>query len=427
MAAFGMASLASGALVWLSEDDLACGICHTLFSCPTTLPCGHSFCSYCIERHWSYLGRPQGGPGASGTKGTGWLCPFCRKKVYMNPCLKKNTALQDLVDKYNKALKEGPEPWDPFPNHLPALQAPKLTKKKISEVRQEAEGLLEQLISGVTSLQCLEPLEETGMSEDLITQEKLKDSNIFQRNLNEILSDIKELKKKIQEKLILEEPPSKITNEEPPGASPVSSHLQPAQGQPRPKRSCQFAKWSILPTFDQRTASHYLEVSKNCQKVTVTGYRQFYPESGERFRNSQILCCQGFSSGQQYWEVNTQRCTAWAIGVTSKDIIAHRHLLGRTSDSWCVEWNEASAQLCSWHRKKETAISKERPTVVGVCLDLEGNQLSFYSVESEEKLLHQFELPVPMPVVFPAFWLYGLQPGNSLIINEVKDEGLSYG
>nr|XP_020819031.1 E3 ubiquitin-protein ligase RNF135 isoform X2 [Phascolarctos cinereus] len=417
MAGLGLAFPASGVLVWLCEDDLSCGICQSLFSCPTTLPCGHSFCSYCIERHWSLLGRSRGGaardggPRALGTQGTGWLCPLCRKEVFMSPWLKKNTALQDLVDKYDKALKEGSEPWNPCPNHLPALQEPKPMKRRINEVRQELEDLLEQFVSGVTKLQCLGPLEETGMSEASITQEK--------RNINEILNDIKELKKKIQKKLIWEEAPTKMTNEASPVVSPCSASLQPAQRQPVPKRSCQFAQWSILPTFDQRTASHYLKVSKNRQKVTVSQHRQFYPESRERFQNSQILCCEGFSSGQLYWEVNTQDCTAWAIGVASKDIIAHRDLLGRTADSWCVEWSEASAQLCSWHQKKETAVSKERPTVVGVWLDLEGNQLSFHSVESEEKLLYRFELPVPMPVVFPAFWLYGLQPGNSLIINEL--------
>ncbi|XP_068945991.1 E3 ubiquitin-protein ligase RNF135 [Petaurus breviceps papuanus] len=426
MAGLGLASLASCVPVWLSEDDLSCGICQTLFFCPTTLPCGHSFCSSCIERHWAYLGRSRRGcgPGAPGTKGTGGLCPLCRKEVCMSPWLTKNTVLHGLVDKYEKALKTWPESWDPFPNHRTELQEAKPIKRRINEVCQELESLLEQLISVVTRLQGSE--EETGTAEDLSTQEKLKNPNMFQRNINEILSDIKELKKKIQEKLIWEEAPSKITNEEPLGTFPRSSNPQPAQSHPGPKRSCQFAKWSILPTFDQRTASHYLEVSKNCRKVTVSRHRQFYPEGRERFQNSQILCCQGFSSGQQYWEVNTQHCTAWAIGVASKDIIAHRSLLGRTSDSWCMEWSENSAQLCFWHKKKEAAISKERPMMVGVWLDLEGNQLSFYSLESEEELLHRFELPVPMPIVFPAFWLYGLQPGNSLIINEVKDDVVSY-
>ncbi|XP_027726419.1 E3 ubiquitin-protein ligase RNF135-like, partial [Vombatus ursinus] len=217
MAGVGLAFPTSGVLVWLSEDDLSCGICQTLFSCPTTLPCGHSFCSYCIERHWSHLGRSRGGaardggPGVLGTQGTGWLCPVCRKEVCMSPWLKKNTALQDVVDKYNKALKEGSEPWDPCPNHPPTLQEPKPMKRRINEVRQELEGLLEQFISGITKLQRLGPL-ETGMSEDLITQEKLKNPNIFQRTIDEINNDIKELKKKIQEKLIWEEDPSKIAN-----------------------------------------------------------------------------------------------------------------------------------------------------------------------------------------------------------------------
>ncbi|XP_043820218.1 E3 ubiquitin-protein ligase RNF135 isoform X2 [Dromiciops gliroides] len=424
MAGWGLDSSASRVPVWLCEDDLSCGICQTLFSCPTTLPCGHSFCHYCIELHWTQTGRPRGGaarnggPGAPGAKGRGGLCPFCREEVCMSPWLKKNTTLQYLVDKYTEALKEECEPRDPSPSHLPALQEPTLTKGRIHEVRQELEGLLEQLISGVSRLQCLGPLEESRMSEDLITQEK--NPNIFQKNINEILSDIKELKKKFQEKLIWEEAPSKITNGESLETSPCSSSRQPAQIQPGPKKSCQLVMCSILPTFDQRTAYHYLELSKNNKKVTVSPYRQFYSESRGRFQNSQVLCCQGFSSGQQYWEVNTRYCSGWATGVAAKDIITHSQRLGRTADSWCMEWSEDSAELCSWHEGRKRVISKERPMMVGIWLDLEGNQLSFYSVENEEKFLYRFELPVPMPVVFPAFWLFGLQPGNSLIINEVR-------
>lgn len=181
--------------------------------------------------------------------------------------------------------------------------------------------------------------------------------------------------------------------------------------------SCFFSSGAISPTFDLKSLSCSLELSEDCRKVTVSYIPQLYPWSPDRFTTCQVLCSQAFSSGQQYWEVDTQHCSHWAIGVASWGM-GRDKILGRTRDSWCIEW-KGTGQLSVWNMVKETVLSSEKPRVVGIWLDLEQGKLAFYSVANQETLLCECTVPASSPL-HPAFWLYGLHPGNSLTIRPVK-------
>ncbi|NXO24508.1 TRI25 ligase, partial [Cisticola juncidis] len=67
------------------EEELTCSICLCLFSSPVTVPCGHNFCSSCLELTWA---------GLSG----GFSCPQCRATFAGRPQLQKNTVLCRVVE-----------------------------------------------------------------------------------------------------------------------------------------------------------------------------------------------------------------------------------------------------------------------------------------------------------------------------------------
>lgn len=94
--------------VWLAEDDLGCIICQGLLAWPVTLPCGHSFCRNCLKGLW----------GAQRL----WSCPTCREGAAQQLDLRKNTLLQDLADKYSRAVGEleGGQGGTPIPAPAPA-------------------------------------------------------------------------------------------------------------------------------------------------------------------------------------------------------------------------------------------------------------------------------------------------------------------
>lgn len=403
--------------VWLSEEDLSCIICQGLLDWPTTLPCGHSFCLQCLKDLWVSK--------RAGVDSCPWACPICRKGPSAKPVLHKNPLLQDLVDKYRQAaleLEAGPEPA-PVPRSLCTPTPPQVTvQKSTTQVVQELTELVGQLVDIVKSLQTQRPSLASGLDNALgilhmdssseeeypLDSPKLVTFSASQKKIQEILRDLEKIQETLQGSVTGNEAPKKQVEEM---ASSVG--LLPDQRYPVSRKASQFSLWAISPTFDLRSLSCNLEVSNNCRMVTVSRALQPYHWSSERFSISQVLCSQAFSSGQKYWEVDTRNCSHWAVGVASWGMKRDK-MLGRTMDSWCIEWRGPS-QFSAWAMMKKTDLSSGPPEVVGVWLDLELGKLAFYSVADQERPLYECEVSSSSPL-HPAFWLYGLTPGNYLEI-----------
>ncbi|XP_023409230.1 E3 ubiquitin-protein ligase RNF135 isoform X2 [Loxodonta africana] len=163
-----MAGLDSGPAipVWLNEDDLGCIICRGLLDCPVTLPCGHSFCSSCLKSLWgSWAEKPR------------WACPTCREGAPQKPPLRKNTLLQDLADKYSRAVREleeggrgaGPElaPGPAPASRRRAAALPAAAQRSITEVGRELGELVEQLVDITRSLQNQRSLSQSEADNEL--------------------------------------------------------------------------------------------------------------------------------------------------------------------------------------------------------------------------------------------------------------------
>ncbi|XP_077605771.1 E3 ubiquitin-protein ligase RNF135 [Crocuta crocuta] len=304
-------------------------------------------------------------------------------------------------------------------------------QKSIAEVGQELEGLVERLVDIVGSLQSRTHLPESGADDEgsspglsfssgvdlsLASSESVT-PHTPERKMRDILHDLEEIREKLRANLMWKdalEEPVQVELQEAPSSS---SHPLPDRSHRAPTRTSRFAQWAISPTFDLRSHSCSLEVSEDRRVVTVSRCPQTHLWSHERFVTCQVLCSQAFSSGQQYWEVDTEHCSHWAVGVASWGM-RRNQTLGRTGDSWCVEW-KGTRQLSAWHMVKETVLGSDRPKVVGIWLDLEGGTLAFYSVANEESLLYECPVSSSSPL-HPAFWLYGLTPGNSLTIRPAQ-------
>ncbi|XP_068455816.1 tripartite motif-containing protein 16-like [Clinocottus analis] len=72
----------------IQREKLSCSICLDLFKDPVTVPCGHSYCTSCIEDCWD----------EENDKKKTNSCPQCRQSFTSRPVLGKNTLLAELVE-----------------------------------------------------------------------------------------------------------------------------------------------------------------------------------------------------------------------------------------------------------------------------------------------------------------------------------------
>ncbi|XP_021069095.1 E3 ubiquitin-protein ligase RNF135 [Mus pahari] len=420
-----MASASSGTAVpvWLSEDDLSCIICQGLLNSPTTLPCGHNFCLRCLNGLWVSK--------RAGVDDCPWACPMCRKGPSTKPMLHKNPLLQDLVEKYCQAVREveaGPEPEPaPAPRSLCRPTPPQVTvQKSTTNVIQELTEMVRKLVDDVKSLQTqrpslgsgldnaqgIPPTDSSSEEEHSLDSPKPVTFNVSQNKIREILQNLEEIQEKLQGCVPWRGPPREHVQE-----MTSSLSLLPDQRCPVPRKASHFSLWAISPTFDLGSISCNLEVSNNLRRVTVSRGLHAYHWSPKRFSISQVFCSQALSSGRKYWEVDTRNCSHWAVGVASWSM-KRDGMLGRTMDSWCIEWRGPD-QFSAWAKMKKTDLQSGLPEVVGVWLDLESEKLAFYAVADRERLLYECEVSSSSPL-HPAFWLYGLSPGNYLEIKQLN-------
>uniref|UniRef100_UPI00358E4882 E3 ubiquitin/ISG15 ligase TRIM25-like n=1 Tax=Myxine glutinosa TaxID=7769 RepID=UPI00358E4882 len=75
-------------------DALTCSVCLQIYKEPVTLPCGHSFCRLCIEKHWE-------------SREEDCVCPNCREVFPQKPKLKKTVAFAYIVENIVNVKKGG--------------------------------------------------------------------------------------------------------------------------------------------------------------------------------------------------------------------------------------------------------------------------------------------------------------------------------
>ncbi|CAJ1086077.1 tripartite motif-containing protein 16-like [Xyrichtys novacula] len=75
----------------LEPNQFCCSVCLELFKDPVTIPCGHSYCKFCIEGCWDQ----------NEEKGL-YSCPQCRLVFSPRPVLGRNNLLAEVVEMLKK-------------------------------------------------------------------------------------------------------------------------------------------------------------------------------------------------------------------------------------------------------------------------------------------------------------------------------------
>ncbi|XP_071332371.1 E3 ubiquitin-protein ligase TRIM68-like [Trachinotus anak] len=136
-------------------------------------------------------------------------------------------------------------------------------------------------------------------------------------------------------------------------------------------------------TLDPDTAHPKLVLSENKKQVYHSDVAMSLPDNPERFYPGvSVLGKEGFSSGRFYFEVQVNEKTEWDIGVGLESITRKGgNMLNPERGYWTLGmrkdksyWALSSTPIC--------LPLVEEPQRVGVYVDLEWGQVSFYNVDS---------------------------------------------
>ncbi|KAK1152220.1 E3 ubiquitin/ISG15 ligase TRIM25-like [Acipenser oxyrinchus oxyrinchus] len=175
------------------------------------------------------------------------------------------------------------------------------------------------------------------------------------------------------------------------------------------RESRQDLKVLIYPselTLDPHTAHCSLSLSEDLKTVRYTATKQPYPQLPERFDHwRQVLCFQGFSSGEHYWEVDAGE-GFWHVGICYRSMARKGSgtdsKLGCNKASWTVELH---GKLSAWHKNVCTRLEvSTQPARLGVHLNYDAGTLTFLNVSDKQTHLHTFRARFTEPV-YPAFWI----------------------
>uniref|UniRef100_A0A674F248 E3 ubiquitin-protein ligase TRIM39-like n=1 Tax=Salmo trutta TaxID=8032 RepID=A0A674F248_SALTR len=146
-------------------------------------------------------------------------------------------------------------------------------------------------------------------------------------------------------------------------------------------------QYDVDVTLDPDTAHPKLIMSEDGKQVRHGNTKQHLPDKPVRFSTCPcILGKEGFSSGRFYYKVMVKGKTDWALGVARDSITRKGDIkLNPTNGYWTV-WLRNGEQYTALSSPTVPLSLREKPQKVGVFVDYEEGQVSFYDVEARSHI-----------------------------------------
>ncbi|XP_041709196.1 E3 ubiquitin-protein ligase TRIM39-like isoform X2 [Coregonus clupeaformis] len=146
-------------------------------------------------------------------------------------------------------------------------------------------------------------------------------------------------------------------------------------------------QYAVDVTLDPDTAHCKLILSEDGKQVRHGNTRQNLPDNPKRFDSAiNVLGKESYSSGRFYYEVTVTGKTEWNLGVSTESVNRKGTVtLSPDNGRWAVILRDGSTYTaCSPSRVRLSL--REKPQKVGVFVDYEEGQVSFYDVEDRSHI-----------------------------------------
>ncbi|XP_044839037.1 E3 ubiquitin-protein ligase TRIM39-like [Mauremys mutica] len=257
----------------------------------------------------------------------------------------------------------------------------------LQSLEEEERETLQRLRENVTKLS-----QQSSSLQQLITELEKK----CQQPVIELLKDVKSTLSR-SENVKLQEPEAVSTDLK--NVYKISLDMREA-----------LQRFGVDVTLDPDTANPDLVLSEDRKRVRLGDTCQDLPNKPERFDGCVcVLGAEGFVGGRRYWEVEVGDKTAWALGVCRESVSRKGKVTGTPGNGyWVVVLSDEGYEACT---SPSTPLPVSvRPSQVGIFLDYEAGEVSFYNVTDRS---HLFTFTDTFSGKLHPFFYPGLNPGGT--------------
>ncbi|XP_072329389.1 zinc-binding protein A33-like [Scyliorhinus torazame] len=138
-------------------------------------------------------------------------------------------------------------------------------------------------------------------------------------------------------------------------------------------------------TLDPETANNQLIISQDLTSVRFGNEELDLPDHPGRFnKHLYVLSSQSFTSGRHYWEVGLGNKPYWVVGVCRESVNRKANITHSPENGF---WVIARSPHCKSLKIPDVITQRKvKPRKLGIYLDYEGGQVSFYDAEDMSHL-----------------------------------------